>query len=50
MASMNSMKITEPAWEKSQRKLEALPANADPTISADISKPIGSADIRKNPK
>ena len=32
------------------RKLEALPANAGPTISADISRPIGNADIRKNPK
>jgi len=49
-ASMKKIKITEPAWENSQRKLDALPAKAEPTISADISRPIGRADMRKNPK
>jgi len=46
---MPSIKTTHRPWEKSHKRLEALPAMADPTSSADISRPIGKADIKKIP-
>ena len=48
--SINTMNITDPSWENSERTEAAVPIILDPTSSAGACNPIGTADVRKNPK
>jgi hypothetical protein len=47
---INTMNIADTSWENSQRTEAAVPAILDPTSSAGACNPVGTADVRKNPK